>query len=344
MAAYFTRVNALRSAPYLEFGYLDLEGHGHIYYAWDRGHRVRIPLDGIDDIRPDPLRLLEQARDIPPGQVKLGPIERLEYRLPLPSGEDLAVSTEIFRLFAPRHDADGKLRGLYVLGVDARNLRNILSLYNSSRSPLYGFLRSDEIRYSYFFDTEGWELFQSEDPDKPQSELTTYLARSGYAGTLGRRGLASAFRPESQYHNFWLMVGEVREGKSGIIDQAETAQTDSHDFRAVYMPYAPVLYQSSENSLPKVVAGVANMDKSQLTLRAGYKQVDVLFIVTLVAVFLVTIIITLLARTITRPIIDLSRAVTRIETSGELAPIGLPDRDRETTLLKNAINAMVPRT
>jgi two-component system, NtrC family, response regulator HydG len=341
MQAYLDRVNALRPFPYLEFGYLDMEGHGHVYFTLNRGRSVRIPDGDVDEIRPSPFQLLAQAREIPNGQARLGQIEQLEYRLPLDSGEDLAESTEAFRLFAPHHDATGKLRGMYVLAIGARDLRAILSLYNSSRSPLHSFVRSPEVRYSFLFDTEGWVLFQSEDPDKPQGELTTYLARSGYSGTLGRRGLSSAFRPESQYRNFWFMVSETREGKNGIIDQADIAQQNILDFKAFYMPYAPVRFQGAENAPPVVVAGVANMDKSRLTLRAGYKQVDVLFIVTLAAVFLVTGIIILLARTITRPIFDLSRAVTRIETSGELAPIVLPDHDHETTLLKNAINAMV---
>lgn len=341
MQRYMDRLNALRPFPYREFGYLDQEGHAHLYFTLDKGRMVRVPEGLIDLIRPSPFPILEETRDLQAGQVRLGPVERLEYRLPLPSGEDLAVSTEVFRLYAPRTDASGKILGIYVLSLGARDLRAILSLYNSARSPLHGFIRSPEVRYSFLFDTEGWVLFQSEDPEKTQGELTTYLARSGYSGTLGNRGLTSAFRPESQYKNYWHMVSEVREGKHGLIDQPDTAQQNVRDFKAFYMPYAPIHFQPAEKAPAVVVGGVANMDKSRMTLQAGYKQVDVLFIVTMAAVILVTGIITLLARAITRPIIELSRSVNRIETSGVFEPIAAPESDFETTLLKKAINAMI---
>ena len=89
-----------------------------------------------------------------------------------------------------------------------------------------------------------------------------------------------------------------------------------------------------------VEISMPTMDKSQLTLRAGYKQVDVVFIITLAAIVLVTGILILLARGITRPIIELSQAVTRIGNSGELALPPSKDRDHETSLLKSAIDNM----
>ncbi len=341
MATYLERLNELRSVPYREFGYLDLEGREHVLFTTVRDHVTRVPAEDIEDVRPTPFKLLEQGRDMAPGQALLGNIVHLDYHLTTGTGAELIESTEVFRLVAPRTDAAGKVLGIYLLSVGARDLRNILSLYNSAKSPIHGYERSPEVRYSFLFDTEGWALFQSEDLEKPQLELTTYLVRAGYSGTLGRRGMESAFRPEAQYKNYWKMVGEVREGQSGIINRADTAQQGVGEFKAFFMPYAPVLYQNSENSLPKVVAGVANMDKSQLTLRAGYKQVDVVFIITLAAIVLVTGILILLARAITRPIIELSQAVTRIGNSGELVLPPSEDRDHETSLLKNAIDNML---
>ncbi|MFU2209519.1 sigma 54-interacting transcriptional regulator [Solidesulfovibrio sp. C21] len=341
MAGYLARINALRPFSYREFGYLDLEGHEHVYYVTLRGKAFRVPDAAIPDIRPSPFRLVEEARGLGPGQVVLGPLAQLDYHLTLGTGEDVAMGDEVYRLVTPRADAAGRIVGVYILSLGARDLRNILSLYNSIHSPLHGFERSLEVRYSFLFDTEGWVLFQSAEVGDTDLELTTYLARAGYSGTLGRRGMDSAFRPESHYKHYWRMIGDVREGKSGIIDQADDDQLDVGGFRASYMPYAPVRFSSSENGPSKVVAGVAYMDKTRMTLRAGYKQVDVVFIITLSAIILVTGLITLLARAITRPIIDLSRSVSSIESTNGLSPLNLPDHDHETTLLKNAINAMI---
>lgn len=341
MAAYLERINTLRAVPYREFGYLDLESREHVLFITVRDHVTRVPTKNIEDIRPTPFKFLEQGRDMAPGQALLGDIVHLDYHLTMGTGTELIESTEVFRLATPRIDDSGKVLGIYLLSVGARDLRNVLSLYNSNKSPIHGYERSPEVRYSFLFDTEGWALFQSEDPDKPQLELTTYLVRAGYSGTLGRRGMESAFRPEAHYKNYWKMVDEVRQDRSGIINQADIAQKGEGEFKMFFMPYAPVRFQTSEDGPPKVVAGVANMDKSQMTLRAGYKQVDVVFIITLAAILLVTGILILLARAITRPIIELSRSVTRVETSGELAPLRSRDRDHETTLLKNAINGMI---
>ncbi|WP_052360195.1 sigma 54-interacting transcriptional regulator [Solidesulfovibrio alcoholivorans] len=341
MRDYLERLNDLRPFPYREFGYLDLEGHDHVFFDTIRDRVVRVPGDAVEDIRPSPFRLLEQGRELVPGQAGLGPIVRLDYHLTLPSGSDMAVANEIIRIFAPRTDDAGKVRGVYILSLGARDLRNILSLYNSAQSPLHGFERSPELRYSFLFDTEGWVLFQSAEPDKPQVELTTYLARSGYSGTLGRRGMESAFRPEALHKDYWRMVYEVREGKSGIIDDGGGGAAPIAGAPAAYMPFAPVRFKASEDAMPRVFAGVAYMDKSRMTLRAGYKQVDVVFIITLSAMVLVTGIITLLSRAITRPIIELARSVSRIRASGEIAPVTLPDHDHETSVLKNAVNSMI---
>ncbi len=341
MRAYLKRTNALRQAPYREFGYLDLEGHDHVYLITDQHRLLRLSAGDIDDVRPSPFQLLDQGRGLKAGEVRIGPITRLDYHYDADPAKEHIVSTEVLRLITPRMGPSGKILGIYVLSIGARDLRNILSLYNSDQSPLHGFKRSPEVRYGFLFDTEGWVLFQSEDLDKPLRELTTYLARAGYSGTLGRRGMESAFRPESGHKNYWKMVEEVREGRSGIINKADTAQQEVGDYKAFYMPYAPVRFQVAEDAPPVVVAGVACMDKSQMTLRAGYKQIDVIFIITMATICVVSGIIYLLSRTITRPIIELSRQVTRIETSGELAGISLPDHDYETSLLKNALNRMI---
>lgn len=341
MRLYLERINSLRSFPYREFGYLDLDGGDHVFFDTIRDQVVEVPRQAIGAIRPSPFGILEQGEGLTPGEAVFGSLARLDYHLGLPSGTDVPVNTEVFRLFAPRIGPDGKVAGVYVLGVGARDLRNILSLFNSIQSPIHGFERTPEVRYSFLFDTEGWILFQSAEVDTPFLELTTYLARSGYSGTLGRRGMESAFRPEAVYKDFWRMVAEVREGKNGIIDNDNGGELALAGSPVTYMPFAPVRFRPSENGPEQVVAGVAYMDKSRMTLRAGYKQVDVIFIITLAAILLVTGIITLLARAITRPIIELSRSVARVEVSQDLKPVTLPDHDHETTLLKNAINAMI---
>ncbi len=78
-----------------------------------------------------------------------------------------------------------------------------------------------------------------------------------------------------------------------------------------------------------------------LTVIAGYKQMDVMFILTLLSVLIVSLLIYFLSRMITRPILKLSEAVNAIPQTGNPEEIRLPHSGYEVSLLQNAINAMI---
>ncbi|MCX5883608.1 MAG: hypothetical protein NTU74_17980, partial [Deltaproteobacteria bacterium] len=67
---------------------------------------------------------------------------------------------------------DGKLKGFLSIGIDMVYLRNVLTLYNSAKSPLHAFPQSSDLRSSYLFDMQGWILFQSENMDDPLTSLS----------------------------------------------------------------------------------------------------------------------------------------------------------------------------
>lgn len=337
MRAYLERLGELRPFPYREFGYLDLEGRGHLFFDTIRDQVVRVPTEAIGDIRSSPFRLLEQGRELVPGQAGLGAVVHLDYDFTLATGANVAVADDVIRLYAPRADATGRVRGVYILGVAARDLRDFLSRANSGQFLLLGAERGPEARHDFFFDTEGRALLQPADPDKPHCES----GGTGSSGSPARSGPEPAFRPEARCKAYWRMVSEVREGKSGILGPSSDGEPVMAGMSAGSMPFAPVRFQPGETAVARVVAGVASVDKSRTTLRAGHKQAEAVLLLTLSAVAVATAVIVLLSRAVTRPLVDLSRSVARIEASGELRAIELPDRDHETTVLKNAVNGML---
>ena len=226
-----------------------------------------------------------------------------------------------------------------MISIDARSLRNILSLYNSSHSPIWAYQRTAEERYLFLFDPDGWILFQSEPVDKPAIELTTHLARSGYTGTLGRQGLESAFRPDSIHKTFWDMVADVREARQEVVSLA-AYQPDAYG-RSYFLAYAPVRFKGSADAPAQVVAGIAYLDISRLTLVAGYKHADIMFYITVATALVVGALIYVLGRIITRPILKLADAVNEMPQHGGLAPIELPYLGREITTLQRAINGLI---
>jgi DNA-binding NtrC family response regulator len=312
----------------------------HFLIFAQNGRILELPPGSLDQVRPNPLLLFEQFKDLNPDEVWISPITEVEHPFPSKDNLNFKLQTRLIYLATPYENADGTQKGFLLLAVDARCLRNILSLYNSPRSPLWAFARTQEVRYSFMFDKDGWILFQSEDPSSPDMELSTYLARAGYTGTQGRPGLPEAFRPAAHFGPFWKMVQDIREGRFGLIDP-ESYNQPALELKEHFLAYAPVLFRPAPNSAPFCYAGVAYVDVSHLTMAAGYKQMDVIFIITLGAILAVSLFIYLLGWRITRPILELSHAVDRIKETGEWRTIELPYVGYEITLLQNATNRMI---
>jgi DNA-binding NtrC family response regulator len=92
-----------------------------------------------------------------------------------------------------------------------------------------------------------------------------------------------------------------------------------------------------------VYGGVVFVDRSRLTEAAISRQIDVMFMITLVAIVLLSVVIFFLAHVITRPLLALTHAVDAMQQSGELEPIEIPRAGYEITLLKNSINSMISK-
>lgn len=270
------------------------------------------------------------------GEVRLGPIEQAEYELPARGdGEARAVQVRVLRMLTRARDG-----GYFLLSTDAAAVRDVLSVYTSERSPLWAYPRTPEVRYAFLFDTKGWILFQSEDLEQRSSELSTYLARSGLTGTLGLPDLPAAFRPGAGYGDFWRMVEDVRQGKHDLIVSEEGADV-SPSIDEYFLSYSPVRYSPGGGQPMQILGGVAYVDRTRLSLVAGYKQVDVIFLITLATILLISAIIFLISRRITRPIIALSREVRAVQEAGQLRPIEIEFRDHETSALTEAINGLI---
>jgi DNA-binding NtrC family response regulator len=327
--------------PYREFSFISQKDKNHLILVAYDGQIVQVQPDSISEMRPNPLLFYEKIAGLKPGEVWISNIIEVEHPFPTASNPNQKLSTRLIYFGTPCVADDG-LSGYLMLAIDVRVIRNILSLYNPTRSPIWAFPRSPEIRYSYLFDKEGWVLFQSQDPDKPDAELATDLVRTEFAGSLGRPGMPTAFRPSSAYGHFWRMVGDIREGKHDLITLAEP---DLQLFgpKNYFLAYAPITFRPGNHSETIVYGGVAYLDRSRLTVAAGYKQIDVMFIVTLITVVIVAMVIYVLGRMITGPIIRLTEAVNRIQRSGELEQIHIPLSGYETISLQGAINNMIAK-
>ncbi len=340
MHSFFAQNFRSGGIPYRELAFISQKNQQHRYFVSNQNRIVELPLRDIPEIRPNPLLLYESIRNLSEGEVYISPITEVEHPFPTADNPNQRLYSRVIYFGIPQSPEADKRSGYLLLSIDVRQFRNILSLYNSPKSPLWAFPRTSELRFSYFFDKEGWILFQSLDPEKTDLDLSTDTARSGYTGTLGRPGIPSAFRPASVSGNFWKMVGEIREGKHGLIRVQEGYSLYGMK-KEYYQAYAPIFFKPNPEKAPVVYGGVTYIDRSRLIAAAGYKHVDVMFVITLVTVFLVAAVIFFLSRRITRPIVSLTRSVEGMRATGQLKPIDVVLSDFETLSLKKAINNMI---
>ena len=250
--------------PYREFAFISQKDPNHHYFIAKKNRIVALSLRDIAGIRPNPLLLYEQVQHLTKDEVYISPVTEVEYPFPENDNPNQRFSSRVIYLAMRFTPQDQGRHGYLLLSFDIRLVRNILSLYNSPKSPLWAYPRTSELRYSYMFDKEGWILFQSQDPDKPEADLSTETVRLRFSGTLGRPAMPSAFRPASAFGNFWKMVADVREAKHGLLRGKDGFQIYG-ETKAYYQAYAPILFKPGPDLASIVYGGVAYTDRSRLT-------------------------------------------------------------------------------
>lgn len=341
MARYLERLLAIKDAQYCEFFFVSQRDKEHVCaIRGEDGVRI-LTKEQCSEVRPHPVLLYNEIKGLSDGEVWLTKLSQVE--LPYPTEDNLNNKTlrHIVRFVTPCYGDDKTKIGYYVLGLDAKVLRNTLSRYNSSKSPLYSFARVAELRYSYVFDTDGWILFQSEKDESNMQDLGVAYASSGYTGTLGKAGLPNGFLPGPTWNSYWKMVVDIAEGKQDLV------KVTDEDTRSLIpldqsLAYAPIRFNVNPDKPPHIYAGLAFVDTSRLTLVAGYKLVDVFGTVLLISVIATSLLILSASRFSSQPIRDLTMSVKRAQETGKLEEIELPSMSGyEASALTEAINAMI---
>ncbi len=325
---------------YRELVFLPEGGNEMLGFADNDAEIVSLPPEATEHARPALAASAEKARGLEPGAVSLSEFMTVTY--PRIGGREIfAPNTVVLRLATPAFDQDGHRRGLLILSLDARRLRDVLSLITSPASPLYAFPRTSERRLAYFFDDHGWILFQSENLESVDKLLSTDNARVGFEGDHGKFGLDQAFRPFPEHSIYWDAVATTQKGERGLfnVDSRYEATMDLTD--QTFMGFAPVRFTERPGGPAQILGGVVFADRSRLILNAEIRQFNALFAVVGVAVLLMAGVIYLLCRGIMQPVRELAQAVDESLARPELREIHLPDTDRETTHLRLAVNRLI---
>jgi len=341
MEKFLTDLRDLEGLEFSEFGYIPRIQSESMVFVSRAGVTRRLSEAEVGDIRPGPALLHEQAGALKLGEVWLSDFGEVE--APFPSTENPAgrVAMKSLRMITPHADSEGRITGFLYLAVDAQTVRNILSLYDSSKSPVFAFARDPKFqRYTYFFDYHGWVLFQSESDPSSSGPLRTLEIRSTFQGTLGRPGFPEAFRPSENTEGYWQIVADVQAGKRNILRSVGRTEIASH-YRDHFLAYAPVSVTLNAGGTATVIGGVAYEDRSVLIGHAGYKHIDVMLAISAIAVVVLTLAIALVARGTTLGLVELAHAVKNLNEKGEWHEVRLYETGYEAEMIKESINSMI---
>lgn len=327
---------AARGHTYREVAFISSKAKENVFLLDIGRGAVAVRSQDIGSVRPTPLSLLDKINEIKPDAIWVSEILQVEYPPSADGSVTQPFTSQVVRMATPYFGEGTSPKGILMVALDLRQLREIMSLFNSPRSPLFAFARSPEPRYSFLFDREGWMLFQSEGVEDQGKELSVELAREGFSGTYGRPGMEKAFRPQDGHTSYWNMVGEVFQGRHGVMrlggfsGEAASAQG-----------YAPVRFTNSTVADPIVLFGISFVDRSRLPLWAGYRQIDVMFVMTLVSILMISAVILGTSEALTRPILRMAGRVNEMVQAGKLEDLEVEARDYETRVLRGAVNQMI---
>ncbi|MDR2574326.1 MAG: sigma 54-interacting transcriptional regulator [Desulfovibrio sp.] len=280
-----------------------------------------------------------------PGRVNVAQPVEVSYTL-LPVSDSLqSVTFQVLRFSTAVHDAEGHFQGVLILSLDLSALRTALSTFSSAGTDSEGNAPGSPIR-SLFFDKDGWMLFQSEgDPaDEQDKPLRTDAVRGGFRGDFGRPGFGQAFRPGPEYLNYWNMVLDVQNGRSGRFTMPESGYLwGDGQMRLDGVSYVPVNLPTENENSKSVIGGVAVLDSSFTLMHAGTQIIGIHACCFFIALALLGGGLWLLAGTANRQLHILAKELESRNQQESLDPLTMPPMPQELEKIKNAANVLLER-
>ena len=259
------------------------------------GEIISIPPDIASATVGNPFTSLGAAQR--PGHVQVSqPLEVVYSMVPLNDSVQ-SIPLYVIRFSTPIYDAQGVFQGLLILSLDLTVLRDAISMFSSSSAPLRA--ADDETRIrSFFFDSQGWMLFQSEnlDADVAGGPFNSDSLRAGFQGEFGRTGFSTAFRPGPNHVNYWSMVSNVQAGHSGQIFLDNSDAWDQGNSAVEGVSFAPVTFAANPDSPRTIMGGLAVLDTSFTATRTGIQIIGIYGICLLAGICLLGLGLAWLAR------------------------------------------------
>lgn len=294
-----------------------------------KGQIIKVPTNAAREAPGGPF---QTGGQLPQGHVSLSRPLEVSYAMVPVNGDLENIAFHILRFSTPVHDEAGKFLGVLSLALDLGVLRDRLTLFQNMG---YGM-------QSFFFDNDGWLMFQA--GDEPGAPLSSDQARSGFRGDFGRPGFSRAFRPAPEHLNYWTMVADVQGGNSGLMPMPIKASTEDPDFLyAGGASYAPVSWQGDENESGRPLGGIALLNDSLVSPDAWQRLIGIYINALLTAAFVAAFCVWFVIRFVSRPLNFLTARINECNAENCARRIVQPRLPRELEELKSGINGLLER-
>ena len=282
----------------------------------------------------NPYGPLQQLGDFTPapGNTSLYPAVHISH--PVTDASEKTSRLALLRMALTLPDNSGVL----VLGINLGELCKRLGVYSRPDSPLRSPLQDGEMQISYFFDANGWILFEN----GSFSNLTFLpdAARRGFTGDLGRPGFDAAFRPWATHEEYWRMVTNVLQQRAGCSRNMGDHYSDSYISTSGLLCYSPVVFAASPTSLPQPIGGIVFFETSSMPLKAFTRAANASMGVLIIAFTLFALISLRVRSTLAVPFRTLSLRMKAIATNGEYSAMEDPPACEEHQRIQAVANAL----
>ena len=268
--------------------------------------------------------------------------EPIEAIYPTLSGDETggALPLHVIRLSKAVYDENNEYQGRLILSLDLAAIRDILSLHNAKNSPFDLHPQGSVFKKSFFFNLSGWLIFQSENPEKKDHELSVDALRTGVKGDVGHPEFHSAFRPSFDNDLYWTMVSDVQNGKSGQLPVRQRFSTPSPLERSHYLSYVPIVFQENETN-QHIVGGIGCVDTSFVYMVSAYHLAGTLTICFCIGLVLILCSFYFLGRRISKQLDLLNAALDARVAGDDHSPVTLAPLFLEIGRFQRLVNVLL---
>lgn len=269
-----------------------------------------------------------------PGKAKLFPA--VFFNDPAPQVGEQMPRTAVMRMALLLPDESATL----VIGLNLARLSVRLAGLMAIDSPLRLPSQTDGSQLAFFFDMDGWILFEM----LQQESKGRYLpdtARQGYSGDLGRAGYDAAFRPWTGHENYWRMVTDALLGRAGSIQAPADKYMSRNLGEAGLLCFAPVLFAASDNEDPQPVGGIAFFETTMLPLHAFLRVANYSLIILVVSLVFFTLLVWRVSSKFGKPLRLMAKNLAEMTSEEKLAFVDEPPAFAEQQKIQVAVNRII---